>query len=124
MKAKRFLFLALALMLSICIWPIAAIMSADADIDFDRSVSNNYFTVISNEEYTLAPGVSESEIVVNNMEGTDRKVVHVFEVDATNPTVKVLPGYYGIDKLDPNNLALEGVADKSLMIRKKQGRNT
>ena len=88
-------------------------LSAFAAIDFDLSASSDYYTVISNKEYALAPGVSESEIIVNNKEGSDRKIVHVFEVDATNPTVKVLPGYYGIDKLDPNNLALDGVADKT-----------
>ena len=109
MKAKKILFSVVAIILCIGMLPFSSL----AAIDFDLSASNDYFTVISNKEYTLAPGVSESEIVVNNKEGSDRKVVHVFEVDSKNPTVKVLPGYYGIDKLDPNNLALEGIADKS-----------
>ncbi len=109
MKVKKFLFSSMATVLAACMMPL----SAFAAVDFDTTVSNDYYSVISNKEYALAPGVSESEIIVNNSVGSDRKIVHVLEVDATDETVKVLPGYYGIDKLDPDNLALDGVEDKS-----------
>ena len=79
--------------------------SAFAAISFDASVSNNYYNVLKNESYNLAPGATETEIVVNNADGNDRKVVHVFEVDTKNENIEVLPGYYGIDKLDPENLS-------------------
>ena len=110
MKAKRLLASVLAFVLCFSMLPT----SAFAAIEFDSTVSNDYYTVISNKEYALAPGVTESEIIVNNKEGSDRKIVHVFEVDSKNETVKVLPGYYGIDKLDPDNLALDGVTDKTV----------
>ena len=71
---------------------------------YDTSVSNEYFKVISADTYTLAPGAVEHEIVLNNADGNDRKVAHVFEVDTYNEDLEVMPGYYGIDKLDPNNL--------------------
>ena len=99
--------LTIALVLGVC--P----MIAFAANDFDTSVSANYYNVISYDKYNLAAGAIEKEIVVNNADGSDRKVVHVFEVDTTNENIEVLPGYYGIDKLDPNNLALDGVADKA-----------
>ena len=72
---------------------------------YDTSVSNDYFKVISAETYDLAPGDVEHEIVLNNAEGNDRKVAHVFEVDTKNEDLEVMPGYYGIDKLNPDDLA-------------------
>lgn len=72
---------------------------------YDTSVSNDYFKVISAETYELAPGAVEHELVLNNGEGNDRKVAHIFEVDTYNEDLEVMPGYYGIDKLNPDDLA-------------------
>lgn len=105
---KRILSLALAALMIISIVPMSVFAAS-----YDTSVSNDYFNVISKNEYNLAPGATETEMVLNNSSGTDRKVVHVFEVDTKNEGVGVLPGYYGIENLDPDNLALEGVADKN-----------
>ena len=80
---------------------------------FDSSVTSDYFNVLSENKYVLCDGANEVELILNNAEGTDRKVVHYFEVDTKNENIEVLPGYYGIDKLDPDNLALDGIADKS-----------
>ena len=71
---------------------------------YDTSVSKEYFKVISADTYALAPGAVEHEMVLNNGEGNDRKVVHIFEVDAKNEDLEVMPGYYGIDKLNPDDL--------------------
>ena len=101
MRAKKILFCALAVLLIISMLPVSAL----AAIDFDTSVSGDYFNVISQDEYALAPGATETEMVLNNASGSDRKVVHVFEVDTTNENIAVLPGYYGIDKLNPDDLA-------------------
>ncbi len=72
---------------------------------YDTSVSAEYFKVISENTYDLAPGAKEHELVLNNADGNDRKVVHVFEVDTYNEDLEVMPGYYGIDKLNPDDLA-------------------
>ncbi len=112
---KRVFSSVLALLMIISILPISAFAS-----EFDASVSNDYFKVISENEYALAPGATETEMVLNNAEGSDRKVVHYFEVDTKNENIKVLPGYYGIDNLDPDNLALEGVADKTKFWKSEQ----
>ena len=104
---KKFLALTLALLMALTILPVSALA------EFDTSVSGDYFIKISEDTYNLAPGATETEMVLNNAAGDDRKVVHFFEVDTKNENVEVLPGYYGIDKLDPDNLALDGVVDKT-----------
>ena len=87
--------------------------------DVDTTVSGNYYNVISNKEYALAPGATETEIVVNNAGGSDRKVVHVFEVDTQNENIEVLPGYYGIDKLNPDDLAGDGPSGRNVWTAKE-----
>ena len=84
---------------------------------YNTSVSNGYFKVISANTYTLAPGAVEHEIVLNNAEGNDRKVAHVFAVDTKNEDLEVMPGYYGIDKLNPDDLA--GDKDKGVWTDKQ-----
>ncbi len=105
---KKILATALAVLMIFSILPMSAFAT-----EFDVSVSGNYYTVISENQYALAPGATETELVLNNAEGSDRKVVHYFEVDTKNENIEVLPGYYGIDKLDPDNLKLDGVTDKA-----------
>ena len=105
---KKILALALAVVMFVSLLPMTAYAS-----EFDTSATGNYFTVISENRYALAPGATETELVLNNADGSDRKVVHYFEVDTKNENIEVLPGYYGIDKLDPDNLALDGIADKT-----------
>ena len=59
-----------------------------------------YYNVISKKDYVLVPGAAyESEIVLNNAAGTRRQVLHIIEVDPSNPDVSIVPGYYQIDQL-------------------------
>ncbi len=61
--------------------------------------TNGYYNVISKKDYVLVPGAAvESEIVLNNASGTRRQVLHIIEVDPSNPAVSIVPGYYQIDK--------------------------
>ena len=91
---KRILAMTLVVLMIASLLPMSALAAA-----FDASVSGDYFTVISENKYALAPGATETELVLNNAAGDDRKVVHYFEVDTKNENIEVLPGYYGIDKL-------------------------
>ena len=60
---------------------------------------NGYYNVISKKDYVLVPGAAyESEIVLNNATGTRRQVLHIIEVDPSNPDVSIVPGYNQIDK--------------------------
>ena len=112
---KKILAMMLAILIVLSISPMSVFASA-----FDASVTGDYFTVISEDRYALAPGATETELVLNNEDGSDRKVVHYFEVDTKNENIEVLPGYYGIDKLDPNNLALDGIEDKAQFWKAEQ----
>ena len=118
-RIRKILASVLACLL-MAILPVAVAVSTAHASDFDTSISENYFTVISEDKYALAPGATETELVLNNADGNDRKVVHYFEVDAKNENIQVLPGYYRIDKLDPNNLALDGVEDKTQFWKAEQ----
>ena len=67
-----------------------------ATIDYVDSKTDTYYKLISKKDYELAPGVLESEIVLNNDAGTHRQVAHVVEVDMSNPYTKVIPSYKGM----------------------------
>ena len=112
---KKIIAMLLAVLMLISILPMSVLAS-----EFDATVSNDYFKVISENQYALAPGATETELVINNSEGNDRKVVHYFSVDTKNENIEVLPGYYGIDKLDPDNLPLDGIEDKKQFWKAEQ----
>ena len=57
---------------------------------------DHYFKLVSQREWELAPGIVESEIILNNEAGTTRQVTHVVEVDINNPYTKVMPSYKGM----------------------------
>ena len=62
----------------------------------DYTAHDDYYNVISKKDYELAPGIIESEIVLNNDALTHRQVAHVVEVDISNPYTKVIPSYKGM----------------------------
>jgi uncharacterized protein YigE (DUF2233 family) len=73
----------------------------DTNIVYDSETfgTNGYYNVISKKDYVLVPGAAvESEMVLNNAAGTRRQVLHIIEVDPSNPDVSIVPGYYQIDK--------------------------
>lgn len=111
--SRRVLVMVLCICMALSVVPMTALaaettggIAAQAATPlYDTSVSDEYFKVISADTYTLAPGAVEHEIVLNNGDGNDRKVAHIFEVDTKNEDLEVMPGYYGIDKLNPDDLA-------------------
>ena len=96
---------ALAIVMLIGILPMTVLASIpnwmDENVIFDGTSfgTNGYYNVISKKDYVLVPGAAvESEIVLNNAAGNRRQVLHVIEVDPSNPDVSIVPGYYQIDK--------------------------
>ena len=89
------------------ILPIAAFAAWKDDnavLSGDKFGTNGYYNVISKKDYVLVPGAAvESDIVLNNASGTRRQEVHVMEIDPSNPDISIIPGYYGIDKFDPDD---------------------
>ena len=90
----KLLAMFLAVIMLISILP----MNVLAAIDFNPNGAPNddYYKLISKKDWTLAPGIEETEIVLNNAEGTKRQVVHSVKVDMNNPYTKVIPGYKGM----------------------------
>ena len=70
------------------------------DIEMGDTIgTNGYYKVISKKEYDLVPNAAiEYEMVLNNDAGNRRQVIHVIEVDPSNPDVSIVPGYNQIDK--------------------------
>ncbi len=84
-----------SLLLCLCMLFSFVPFQALAAVDYDEAL-DNYYNVISKDDYELAPGITESEIVLNNDAGTHRQVAHVVEVDINNPYTKVMPSYKGM----------------------------
>jgi len=65
----------------------------------DKIGTNGYYKVLSKKEYDLVPGAAtETEMVINNATNDRRQVLHIIEVDPSNPDVSIVPGYHQIDK--------------------------
>ena len=62
----------------------------------DSNGGSDYYNVISEREWDLAPGIKEYEQVLNNDDGTRRQVLHTAAVDLNNPYTKVIAGYKGM----------------------------
>ena len=84
------MFMSAVMMLS-----VSPLSSFAASVDYEQS-AEDYYKVITKDDYDLAPGIVESEIVLDNASGTHRQVAHVVEVDINNPYTKVLPSYKGM----------------------------
>ena len=103
----RFLAMLLAVVMIMGMVPMAAFaaedngtaVAADAgDLSSPAIVytprEDDYYKVISKTDYVLAPGITESEIVLNSAAGSHRQVSHVVEVNPNNPYVEVIPSTY------------------------------
>lgn len=88
---SRLLAMTLALIMVVGLLPATVL----ADL-IDYAAHDDYYKVITKDDYQLAPGILESEIVLNNATGTHRQVAHVVEVDLSNPYTQVLPSYKGM----------------------------
>ena len=102
---NRVVALVVALVTLIGMLPTTALASipnwADNNVVYNGETfgTDGYYNVISKKDYVLVPGAAvESEIVLNNASGNRRQVLHVIEVDPSNPDVSIVPGYYQIDK--------------------------
>ena len=95
----------LTVLMLVSIVPLSAFAAIpnweDTNVVYDGETfgTNGYYNVISKKDYVLVPGAAvESEIVLNNAAGNRRQVIHVIEVDPSNPDVTIVPGYNQIDK--------------------------
>ena len=117
MKSKLFtkgLAMVLALLM------LAGAFSANAfaaSIYDDSNGGSDYYNVISEKEWDIAPGVKEYEQVLNNDAGTRRQVLHTAVVDVNNEFVKVIPGTKGMWP-QPGNYGTQSTSTQALEAEK------
>ena len=116
-KVSKALAIVLSVVMLIGVLPLSVFADwATDNVVYNGSTfgTNGYYNVISKKDYVLVPGAAvESEIVLNNSQGNRRQVMHIIEVDPSNPDISIIPGYYGIDKdlSDVNNHVVAGVSE-------------
>ena len=99
MKKKqfsKFLAMLLVVVMLIGIFPLNAFAATAAGGYDDSNGGSDYYNIISEKEWDLAPGIKETELVLNNDSGTRRQVLHTAIADVNNPFVKVMPGTKGM----------------------------
>ena len=92
---KKSISIVIALMMVLGVIPFAA--SAANDYTINSTVStDDYYNLISKKDWDIAPGITESEIVLNSDDGSRRQVLFVMEADTNNEYVKVINSYNGM----------------------------
>ena len=92
-KTKRILSLVLGVLMVFGTIATTAV-PAFASITYNEdAATDDYYNLISQRNWTLASGIEETEVVLNNDAGTRRQVVHTVSVDMNNEYTKVIPGY-------------------------------
>ncbi len=67
-----------------------------AGVDYNHNASTStdeYYKLIAKTDWDNAPGITESEIVLNNDAGDYRQVIHIMKADVNNSYVNVIPTY-------------------------------
>ena len=88
-----------------------------ASIYDDSNGGSDYYNVISEKEWDIAPGIKEYEQVLNNDAGTRRQVLHTALVDVNNEFVKVIPGTKGMWP-QPGNYGTQSTSTQALEAEK------
>ena len=111
----------LVALLAVCMLASALPMSVFAATAFggydDANGGSNYYNIISQKEWDLAPGIKETELVLNNAAGTRRQVLHTAVVDVNNEFVKVIPGTKGMWP-QPGNYGTQSTSTQALEAEK------
>ena len=118
-KASKILAALLSVLMLFSVMP----MSAFAAVDYahnEAASSDDYYDVISKKDWDLAPGISESEVVLNNDAGDRRQVVHLMVADMNNPYTKVTTSY---TNMDTNNYAVSNMMVQANWVRDNWGWN-
>ena len=80
-KPTKCLAILLAVVMVVSLFPA----SVAATFEYDETATASYYKLISQKYWQLAPGIEETEVVINNASSTRRQVVHSVKVDLNNP---------------------------------------
>ena len=95
-KFKRSLSFLMVVVMVVGIFATVPFATFASGVDYDHNASTStdgYYNLISKTDWDNAPGISESEIVLNNDAGDYRQVVHIMKADINNSYVSVIPTY-------------------------------
>ncbi len=91
---RKLIALALAMLMIASVLPMSALA---AGVAYDESTNAcDCYNIISKDDYAIAPGINESELVLNFDDGSRRQVLHIMEADTTNEYVSVINSYNGM----------------------------
>ncbi|MBQ4569528.1 MAG: leucine-rich repeat protein [Ruminococcus sp.] len=94
-KSVSFLLVFVMVLSLFTIVPFTALAANDYTINSAVS-TDNYYNLVSKKDWDIAPGITESEIVLNNDAGDHRQAIYVMEADLNNEYVKVTHSYNGM----------------------------
>ncbi len=89
---KKSVSLMLAIMMVVGVFATTVLAANDYTINSTVS-TDNYYNLITKTDWDIAPGITESEIILNNDDITRRQVIHVMEANLNNPYTKVIASY-------------------------------
>ena len=119
---KRALFKTLAMTLAVIMLVSAFTIGASAAWTYqENGTSDTYYKLISQKYWQIAPGIEETEVVLNNEGGSRRQVVHSLSVDLDNPYNDIIPGYTGMNEAIHNKQFRIGVVSEQARSAEKLG---
>ena len=84
------LVLAAALLLGLLVVPVSAAQQP-------AEQPQGYYSVISKTEYAVAPGVKETDLLLNSTKGTEQNKGFMLEIDPKNPNISLKACYKNYD---------------------------
>ena len=81
---------------------------------------DGYNSVVLRREYSVAPGVEEHTLYLNDATGNNQNVCHVMEIDLSNPDVDLLSGY---SDMDPDNWKTQATSEQAKAAERVLGVN-
>lgn len=118
-KFKRFTAFVLSLIMILSILPLSVFAAYDYAHN-EAASSDDYYDIISKKDWDIAPGIKESEIVLNNDAGDRRQVIHLMEADISNPYTRVISSY---TNMDTSNYAISTIPEHAAYIENVWGEN-
>ncbi len=94
---KKLISMALVLFMLLSALPMSAFALDEPAQSSNATDTEKYFNVISRKDYTLAPGATESTIILNDATGANQNIGYAIEVDLSNPAVTLMSGYSNMD---------------------------
>ena len=85
-----------------------------------NDTGDGYNILVSQREYSVAPGVSEKTLVLNDASGNNQNLCYVMEVDLSNDNVDLLSGY---SNMDPSTWATQTTSAQAKAAEEKLGVN-